>query len=265
VNGAPALRALPSGVSPSAPTITLQEAITLAVPLCFVVERDPLWADRAVDRVLELNADAGSGDLAGHRTVARWTRSRRWYSYTPYAFALGAADGPASQADALEEVARLSDHLGSARRGTGRHPLEGALFSMRGLQADLARPHAADVLLDAVRQLAECRGTLIVELEAAPAQDCPARGLGALVHLPGTPLVRYEAAVSEVLSAAERAGHPAPAPAAIADVLEGLSSLHALVAARMATAERADTRAGSDFLVVLSAARERVAAAMGAA
>lgn len=250
------------------PPFTLADAIGLRVPLCYVVEPDALWAGCAVEALLEeyaanREADDGSPEV----TVARWTRTRRWTSYrATYGFGLAGSEEPPAQVDVLVEVLRLADHLASARRGDGPHPLEGALFSVRGLQAELQRPLAAEVLLDVLRQLLACQGTLLVELDADPTGCLPAvvASLGPVFRLPRSPRLRYESAIAEVRAAARVLGAEEPDPQVVADALKGLSRLQAEVAGRMTRAE-SELVPGADVMELLEAARGRVVAVLAGA
>lgn len=256
------LRAVPVWTGAEPASLTVPEAIALAVPLCFLVEPDPLWGDRAVDALLEQHAaDAPPQARLRERMVARWTRTRRWFSYTPYVFGLG-TEGPLSGGDVLEEVVRLSDHLGSARRGDGPHPFQAALFSMRGLQADLSRSHASDVLLDVVRQLTECRATLLVELDSTPAPESPITRLGPVVRLSADSALRYEHAVAELAGLLPPASDESQRNREIEGALNGLSRLQAEIVARMVSAAAGPSGRAGNLLQLLAAARARVEAAM---
>ncbi|HEU4451537.1 MAG TPA: hypothetical protein VFR81_00715 [Longimicrobium sp.] len=269
MSAAAPLWAVPAHVRAESPPFTLADAIGLRVPLCFVVEPDPLWADRAVEALLEAYAAGREAEEgAPEVTVARWTRTRRWTSYrATYGFGLTGSDEPPARVDVLEEVLRLGEHLASARRGDGPHPLEGALFSVRGLQTELQRPFAAEVLLDVVRQLLACQGTLLVELDADPKGSAPASvtSLGPVFRLPQTPRLRYESAIAEVRAAARALGAAEPDAQAVAEALKGLTRLQAEVAARMTRAESELARGGADVLELLEASRGRVAAVLAGA
>lgn len=267
MSAATPLRVVPAHVPADSPPFTLADAIGLRVPLCFVVEPDLLWADCAIITLLEEYAAGRDAGEATEATVARWTRTRRWTSYrTTYGFGLAGSEEPLEKVDVLEEVLRLAEHLGSAKRGEGPHPLEGALFSVRGLQAELRRPSAAEVLLDVLRQLQACQGTLLVELDAAP-RDCasPAvASLGPVFRLPQSPRLRYESAILE-LRAARALGAAEPDLQRIVEALKGLSRLQAEVAARMARAEGELVPGGADLIELLAAARARVTAVLAGA
>lgn len=262
MSGVTPLRAASSRVPAQPPELTASEAVALAVPLCFVVDPDPLWADHAVDFLLSEYAAQPNAPRDREQTVARWTRTRRWSSYTPNAFGLGGGETPPGDADVLEEVVRLSEHLGSARRGEGVHPFQGALFSIRGLQPDLARPHAPDVLLDVVRQLSGCGATLLVELDSAPAPHSLVMRLGPVVALPADPGLRYEHALAELARLLPSGAEHLRDGRALAGALEGLSRLQAELVARLVCAAAGATGRGGDFLHLISNARARVEAAM---
>jgi hypothetical protein len=269
MSAAATLRAVPAHVPAESPPFTLADAIDLRVPLVFVVEPDLLWADCAVAALLdEYAAGREAGGGASEVTVARWTRTRRWTSYrATYGFGLAGSEEPLEKVDVLDELLRLADHLGSAKRGDGPHPLEGALFSVRGMQPDLARPAAAEVLLDVLRQLQACQGTLLVELDAEPAACAPAvASLGPVFRLPRTPRLRYDGAIAELREAARALGVAEPDPQAVVDVLLGLSRLQAEVAARLARTEgELLPRGVADLVELLDASRARVTAVLAGA
>ena len=270
MSAATPLRAVPAHVPAESAPFTLADAIGLRVPLVFVVEPDLLWADCAVAALLEeYGAGREAAGGAPEVTVARWTRTRRWTSYAAtHGFGLAGSEAPLETVDVLEEVLRLADHLASARRGDGPHPLEGALFSVRGMQSELARPAAPEVLLDVLRQLQACQGTLLVELDAEPtACASPAvASLGPVFRLPRSPRLRYDSAVAELRAAARALGTPEPDLQAVLDALKGLSRLQAEVAARMARAEsELAAGGGADLLELLEASRGRVTAVLAGA
>lgn len=240
---------------------TLADAIRLRVPLCFVVEPDALWAGCALDALLEeYAARRDVDDGSPEATVARWTRTRRWTSYrAAYGFGLEGSEEPPGQVDALVEVLRLAEHLGSARRGGGRHPLEGALFAVRGLEAELQRPLAVEVLLDVLRQLLACQGTLLVELDLDPKTRLPASilSLGPVFRLPRIPRLRYESAIAEVRAAARARCVEEPDPQRVADALDGLSRLQAEIVARV-TRAASELFPEADVLELLETARGSV-------
>ncbi len=262
------LRVLPPQIRAESPPFTLADAIGLRVPLCFVVEPDLLWADCAIHALLEEYAAGREAEGGPEAAVARWTRTRRWTSYrATYGFALAGSEEPLEKVDVLEEVLRLAEHLASARRAEGPHPLEGALFSVRGLQAELSRPSAPEVLLDVLRQLQACQGTLLVELDAAP-QTCASAAvasLGPVFRLPQTPRLRYASAIAELQAAARVLGAAEPDVQRIVEALKGLTRLQAEVAARMARAEGELVPGGSDLMELLAASRGRVTAVLGGA
>lgn len=268
MSAAAPLRAVPAHVRADSAPFTLADAIGLRVPLCFVVEPDALWADCAVDALLEEHAAAREGEEGSPEvTVARWTRTRRWTSYrATYGFGLAGSEDSPEPVDVLVEVLRLADHLASARRGDGPHPLEGALFSVRGLQSELQRPLAAEVLLDVLRQLLACQGTLLVELDRDPKGCMPAAvaSLGPVFRLPQSPRLRYENAIAEIRGAARARGAQEPDPQVVADALKGLSRLQAELAARMTRAD-SELVPGADLLELLVAARGRVVAVLAGA
>lgn len=254
------LRAVTAHPGAKSPPITLADAIGLRVPLCFVVEPDALWADVAVTALLEEYASGREADDAGRdAAVARWTRARGWTSYrAAWGFGLGGGDTPAAEVDVLDELLRLADHLASARRGEG--PMDGALFSVRGLQSELERPLAADFLLECVRQLLACQATLLVELDADPGAFAPApvASLGPVLRLPHSPRLRYDTAIGEIRAAARALGGEEPDPAAVVEALKGLTRLQADLAARVTRAESELAGDGADLLALLAASRARV-------
>jgi hypothetical protein len=256
------LRALPPRPRAESAPFTLADAIGLRVPLCFVVEPDALWADRAITVLLEEYASGGEpDDQAPGATVARWTRSGGWTSHrAAYGFGLAGAETAAGAADVLDELLRLADHLASARRGDG--PMEGALFAMRGLQTELERPLAADAMLALVQQLLACQATLLVELDADPQALAPAAvtSLGPVFRLPHTPRLRYDTAFGELRAAARALGVADPDPHGVLEALKGLTRLQAEVAARMTRAESELAGGGADLLALLRASCGRVTA-----
>jgi hypothetical protein len=264
MSAAAPLRAVSTRPCVESPPFALADAIGLRVPLCFVTEPDALWADVAITALLEEYAsghesDDGSPDAA----VARWTRPRGWTSYrAAYGFGLGGGDTPAAEVDVLEELLRLADHLASARRGGG--PLDGALFSVRGLQTELERPLAAEVLLEAVRQLLACQATLLVELDADPGAFAPpsVTSLGPVLRLPHSPRLRYDSALGEIRAAARALGVQEPDVQRVVEGLKGLTRLQAEVAARITRAEGELAGGGADLLELLAAARDRVTAVL---
>lgn len=257
---------MPAHVRAGSPPFTLADAIGLRVPLCFVVEPDPLWAHRAIEALLEeYGAGREAEDRAVEVSVARWTRTRRWTSFrATYGFGLTGSEEPPAGVDVLEEVLRLADYLASARRGDGPHPLDGALFSVRGLQAELQRPFAADVLLDLVQQLLVCQGTLLVELDTDPRASAPGpvMSLGPVFRLPHTPRLRYGTAIAEVRAAARALGAAEPDVQVVAEALKGLTRMQAELAARMTRVESELAGSGVDVLELLDASRGRVAAVL---
>lgn len=258
------LRAVAAG----SPPFTLDEAIGLRVPLCFVVEPDPLWADRAFPALLEDYAAGREAEGRPEVTAARWTRTRGWISFrATYGFGLTGSEEPPARVDPLDEVLRLADHLASARRGDGPHPLERALFAVRGLQAELHRPFAADVLLDIAGRLLACEATLLVELEADPRSSVPpsVTSLGPVTRLPGPARLRYAGAITEIQAAARALGSAEPDARTVADALAGLTCLQAGIAARMTRAESELARGAADVLELLAASRGRVTAALAGA
>jgi hypothetical protein len=249
---------------------TIADAIRAAVPLVFLVEPDLLWADCAVRALLEEHAagreaDGGTGEV----TAARWTRTRRWTSYgATYGFGLSGSEEPLERVDVLEEMLRLADHLASAKRGDEPHPLEGALFSVRGMQPDLARPAAAEVLLEVLLQLQGCRGTLLLEIDREPATFAsPAVvSLAPVLRLPRDPRLRYDGAIAEFRQATSTSGLPEGDPDEVLGALEGLSRLQAELVARITRDESERiTGAAVDLLELIATARERVTAVLAGA
>lgn len=259
MSGALPLRAVPRSADAEVAAITLADAIGLRVPLCFVVEPDGLWGECAIEALLEEYAAAGdSGDVAG-APVARWTRTRRWTSFGGgFGFGLAGSDGADDRVDVLDEIARLADHLASAKPGAGSHPFSGALFSVRGVQPELERPFASEVLLDVVRQLLACKGTLLIELSADPPRAPEVATLGPVFRLPRSPRRRYDGAVATVRAAARSAGAAEPDVQAVADALAGTTRLQAEIAARVVEAECGLRGAEVDVLQLLASARRRV-------
>ena len=264
MSGAIPPRAVPRADDAEVPPITLGDAIGLGVPLCFVVEPDGLWAECAIEALLEEYAESGDSGQGAGVPVARWTRTRRWRSFgAGFGFGLAGSDAGTDRVDVLEEIVRLSEHLASAKPSDGTHPFCGALFSIRGMEPELERPVAAEVLLDVVRQLLACRGTLLVELSSDPAEGPAVATLGPVFRLPRSPRRRYEAAISAVRSAARSAGAPEPDVQAVADALSGSTRLQAEIAARIVEAESELRGPGVDVLQVLASARRRVGAVLG--
>ena len=268
MSAAPHLRALPSEARAETRPFTLADAIGLRVPLCFVVEPDALWADCAMEALLEEYArEREAADCLVEITVARWTRTRRWTSYAAtFGFGLAGGEEPLAQVDVLEELVRLSEHLGSGpRAASGTHALDGALLAVRGVEADLGRPAAAEVLLDLGRQLAARQGTLLVELRSHPRSQpawAAAARLGPVFPLPPAPRLRYARAIAEVVEAARAVGTPEPEPHRIAETLTGLTRLQAELAARLARAECELAGRGAEVMALLQASRGRVCAVL---
>lgn len=263
MSGAVPLRALPRDADADVPPITLADAIELRVPLCFVVEPDRVWAECAVEAVLEeyaASADARGGAAV---IVARWTRTRRWVSFgASYGFALAASDATAAEVDVLAEIVRLTEHLASARPGDGAHAFHGALFTVRCAPADMERSLASEVLLDAARQLMNLDASLLIELPVEPGAAQGVDTLGPVFRLPRTPRLRYETVIERVRSAARAAGAAEPEGQEVADALAGLSRMQAELAVRVLQAECRIRGDGVDVLRLLSAARERAASVL---
>lgn len=262
---------LPGGVGQAAGTVplTLEEAVGLAVPLVLVVEPDGLWAVRAIEALLEASADLAMSGPAGERVVARWTRTARWTAYGS-SFGLGLPGPESAEAgvDVLDELIRLGEQLGGGRRAAGRHPLEGALFSVRGLASELERPGVAEILLGLVVQFGVRGATLLVELGVDP-RGRPSWGgvaaLGPVVGVPDTPALRYENAIRDLRAAAGAGGGREPLDAdRVCGALRGMTRLQAEVAARAVRA-RVGTACDMDVFAALAEARSRVEAAIAGA
>lgn len=262
----------PGGDGQAAGTVpfSLEEAVGLAVPLVFVVEPDALWAIRAIDALLEATADSAVSGSAGERVVARWTRAARWTAYGS-SFGLGLPGPESAEAgvDVLDELIRLGEQLGGGRRAAAdRHPLDGALFSVRGLASELERPGAAEILLGLVVQLAVRGATLLVELDVDP-RGRPAwggvAGLGPVVGVPDTPALRYENAIRDLRAAADAGGGREPWDAdRVCGAFRGMTRLQAEVAARAVLA-RVGTPCDMGLFAALAEARSRVEAAIAGA
>ncbi|MBB4636009.1 hypothetical protein [Longimicrobium terrae] len=262
----------PRGAGQAAGTVplTLEEAVGLAVPLVFVVEPDALWAVRAIEALLDASADLAMSGSAAERVVARWTRTARWTAYG-YSFGLGLPGPESAEAgvDVLDELIRLGEQLGGGRRAAAdRHPLDGALFSVRGLASELERPAAAEILLGLVVQLGVRGATLLVELDLDP-RSRPAWGgvaaLGPAVGVPDTPALRYENAIRHLRAAADAGGGREPLDAdRVYGAFRGMTRLQAEVAARAVRA-RVGTACDTDVFAALAEARSRVGAAIAGA
>lgn len=253
------LRALPRDADAEVPPITLADAIELRVPLCFVVESDRLWAECAIEALLEEYATAAEAHGGKPVMVARWTRTRRWVSYgASFGFALAGAETAAGQIDVLEEIVRLTEHLASSRPSDGSHAFQGALFAIRCASPDLEPPLASEALLDLVRPLMGCGATLLIELPVQPNFDEGVESLGPVFRLPRSPRLRYEPVIERIRAAARGTGAPEPDVQELADALSGLTRMQAEIAARVVQAEWALRGSGADVHRLLSAARERV-------
>jgi hypothetical protein len=257
------LRALPRDADAEVPPITLADAIELWVPLCFVVEPDRLWAECAIEALLEEYATAAEAHGGRPVTVARWTRTRRWVSYgASFGFALAGTETSAGQIDVLEEIVRLTEHLASARPSDGTHAFQGALFAIRCAGADLGPPLASEALLDLMHPLMGCDATLLIELPAEPNFDEGVESLGPVFRLPRSPRLRYAPVIERIRSAARAAGAPEPDVQELADALSGLTRMQAEIAARVVQAEWELRGSGVDVHRLLSAARERVSSVL---
>lgn len=258
MSGALPLRALPRDADAEVPAITLADAIELRVPICFLVEPDRVWAEGAVTALLEEFAASADAHGGGGATVARWTRTRRWVSFgASYGFALAGSDAAAGEVDVLDEIVRLTEHLASARPGDGAHALQGALFSVRCAPADMERPLATEVLVDAALQLMNLGASLLIELPVEPGAAQGVDALGPLFGLPRSPRLRYEAMIDRVRSAARAAGAAEPAAQDVADAFAGLSRMQADLVSRVVQAECQIRGDGADVLRLLAAAKER--------
>ncbi|HWK89219.1 MAG TPA: hypothetical protein VNP72_04465 [Longimicrobium sp.] len=261
------MSAAPECALPSEVPFTLADAIGLRVPLCFVVEPDALWAECAMEALLEEYArEREVADGGAEITVARWTRTRRWTSYAAtYGFGLAGGQEPLAQVDVLEELVRLAEHLDSGPRAAGGRALDSALFAVRGVEADLGRPAAAEVLLDLSRQLTARQGTMLIELRSHPRtrpEWAAAVRLGPVFPLPPAPRPRYARAIADVVEAARALGAAEPEPHRVAEMLMGLTRLQAELAARLARAEGQMTGRGAEMLALLQASRARVCAVL---
>jgi len=240
--------------------ITLHDGIRLRVPLGYVVEPDRLWGELAMEALLDEYAAAAEAELGAPAIVARWTRPRRWVSFgAGFGFALVGPDAAAGQVDLLEEIVRLSEHISTARPSNGPHPFHRALLTLRATLADLERPLAGEVLLDAVRRLMSCGGTLLVELDGPPGRGM--ERLGPVFCLPeGSG--RFTNSIATMRAAARAAGAVEPESRAIEDALAGLSVLQAEIVARLVEVGCCAGGRTPKLLDLVSTARRLVGAAV---
>jgi hypothetical protein len=253
------LAELPPRRAPELPPLSLDEVVALRLPLCFVVEPDVMWAEQAIEALLDRRTGVGSGQ-GGEAVVARWTRGRGWVCLGGFGFALSGAEAPTGTVG--DELVRLAGVLASGtRRGHGGHPLDGAVFSIRGLQPELQHLLTAEILVDLVRQLSERGATLLVELHAVP-EPCgawrAAARLGPVLALDPAPMERFAAAIGTVREAAAAMHAAEPDPGDVVAVLAGLTQLQATAAARVTRSACEAPRLGTAVLDILAASCERV-------
>lgn len=265
-------------------SVSLADAVALRVPLCYVVETDPLWADAALTALLEEVSLEHSRDdsvlLGGGPVVARWSRTRGWRMIgNPFAqFALVQAVEPeeVGRRDVLEDLLGLSAHLRSLRDAASNesHPYNGSVLWMRGLAPELDRPVVVEALFDLVVLLREREASLLLEVEADLEPRMRAARLGPSVSIPDNASIRYQDAVTEVVAGAIAAGAAQPDRADVLELFSGLSQMQADLVARIVRAEisiaRLHPRHESvprglfevDYPALVDSARQRVLAVM---
>lgn len=261
--------------------LTLADAVSLRVPLVYVVEQDPIWADAALVTLLEEFGQQALQDVDGPAgtvpTAARWSRTRGWQtlgnplSYSVLVQQIDLED--VARRDVVEDLLRLTVQLHGGRDpgGNATHVLNGALLWMRGLGAELEREIVVEALFDLVGLLKERDATLLIEVDAPLEAKARASRLGPSFRLPETPSIRYRAPLAELRDAIVRVGSEMPDAAALVAQLRGLSQLQAELVARLVAAEvgmavqaRAPTdgvgsaRWDGDVMALIAAGRDRV-------
>jgi hypothetical protein len=262
VSGALALRPQAPLWNMGVPPLSIATVVGLQLPLCYVVEPDVMWAEQAIEALLEERVGAGAVASEG-AVVARWTRGRGWVCASGFGFGLSGAES--SSGSVGDELVRLAAVLATGVRGGGSHPLDGSLFSVRGMQPEIEDLASAEILLDLVRQLAERSATLLIELHAVP-EPCPgwnaAARLGPVLPLEIAPHRRYASALLAVREAAAAMNLPEPDHGDVLALLLGLTQLQAVAAARLTRSVCVPPHDGLQVLDVLAACCDRVKSVM---
>ncbi len=163
---------------------TVDDALRVGASLAFVVEPHPLHGET---RLIAFLQRVGGTEP---RAALRWSRPRGWETIGNSMTALGVQGRPLPERvvslDVVETLLELRDYLelGRAAVAGELHPFDGALLWMRDLAPELDRPVVRAVLRELVPLLAERGATLLIDVEAAPAETDSLRLLGLVVADP---------------------------------------------------------------------------------
>lgn len=244
-------------VVPMPRSISVADALALRVPLFYVVEADPFWAEEYLEARL-LAAQRDSGAVAG-----RWSRTAGWdeVGHATSMFSLAGTTLPpetslfSEQGDPAVRLLELRAYL-EPNYGTAPgepHPMDGALLWVRGLEPELDRPALREILQSLARVLRTRGASLMIEMSAEPA--APARVLGPVIRDRAPAAVRYGGYARRILAAE---GAPLTGMEPIARAFEGLTSAEADLVMRVVLADaRLAGRPGLDAALRVREVRQR--------
>lgn len=246
-----------AGIVPMPASISVADALALRVPLFYVVEADPFWAEEYLEGRL-LAAQRDSGAVAG-----RWSRTVGWeeVGHSASMFSLAGTTLPpetslfSEQGDPAVRLIELRAYL-EPNYGTAAgepHPMDGALLWVRGLDAELDRPALHEILQSLARVLRARGASLMIEVPADP--PAPARILGPVIRDRAPASIRYGGYARRILAA--EGASPAGVEA-VARAFEGLTSAEADLVMRVVLADsRLAGRPGVDVAVRVREVRQR--------